>query len=394
VLFQSKIQAVTLPVAPVPPVFSPWRVHALGFIAMGSIMSIMLISPVIPLYLDQRGLPPVHVGGVIGAMSLALMAAEVLALGVTSWVGRRLAVIVALAGSAMMFAWFPLTVSLAGLYATRLVLGAARGMLWPVAFAEVAEAGPLDQRAGQFSLFWLYFGIGQLLGPLIGGLLGEKLSLTAPFFAAALGSLLLLPAAGIIRSVRDDSPNPLRSYATLLARAPGVGRIWLVTMLNTVAFSIMTTFLPLHAAANGLSTAEIGLIFTGGGVAFIVAQATLNRIAHRIPAERFLVPAYVIRGLGVALVPLLTSFQALFVVNFLTSLGAAPIPNGLSMRVTARSPREHLVAAMGGFNAAADLGFFLGPVVGGILAGWGLKWAFAIGPLVTLPAVIWLAGDR
>jgi len=97
---------VTLPVAPVPPVSSPWRVHALGFIAMGSIMSIMLISPVIPLYLDQRGLPPVHVGGVIGAMSLALMAAEVLALGVTSWVGRRLAVIVALAGSAMMFAWF------------------------------------------------------------------------------------------------------------------------------------------------------------------------------------------------------------------------------------------------------------------------------------------------
>ena len=48
---------------------------------------------------------------------------------------------------------------------------------------------------------------------------------------------------------------------------------------------------------------------------------------------------------------------------------------------------------MGGFNAAADLGFFLGPVVGGILAGWGLKWAFAIGPLVTLPAVMWLIAD-
>src|SRR3989442_13491368 len=98
VFFKRKFKAVTPPVAPVPPVFSPWRVHALGFIAMGSIMSIMLISPVIPLYLDQRGLPPVHVGGVIGAMSLALMAAEVLALGVTSWVGRRLAVIVGRAG--------------------------------------------------------------------------------------------------------------------------------------------------------------------------------------------------------------------------------------------------------------------------------------------------------
>jgi len=28
------------------------------------------------------------------------------------------------------------------------------------------------------------------------------------------------------------------------------------------------------------------------------------------------------------------------------------------------------VAAMGALNAAADLGFFFGPVAGGILAGW------------------------
>jgi len=124
-----------------------------------------------------------------------------------------------------------------------------------------------------------------------------------------------------------------------------------------------------------------------------VVQAVLHRIADRITADRLLIPAYVIRGLGISLVPLLTSFPALFIVTFLGSLGGAAIPNGLSMRITARSPREHLVAAMGGFNAAADLGFFLGPVAGGILAGWGVKWAFAIAPVVTLLAVIWLAAD-
>src|SRR5436309_3097430 len=265
---------------------------------------------------------------------------------------------------------------------------------WPVTFAEVAEAGPLNRRAGLFSLFWWYFGVGQLLGPLIGGFLGEQFSLRAPFFAAALASLVMVPAAAIVRPVRDDSPNPLRSYAALLSRAPSVRRMFLVTVMHTIAYGILTTFLPLHAAANGLSTAEIGLIFTGGGVAFIVVQAVLHRIADRITADRLLIPAYVIRGLGVSVVPLLTSFPALFIVTFLGSLGGAVIPNGLSMRISARSPREHLVAAMGGFNAAADLGFFLGPVAGGILAAWGVKWAFAIAPVVTLLAVIWLAGDR
>src|SRR3989475_9334434 len=182
-VYRSKNQAVTLPVSPVQTVSTPWRLHALGFIAMGSILAIMSISPVIPLYLDQRGLPPLHVGGIIGAMSLALIVTEVLALGVTSRVGRRAAVIIGLMGSAVMFAWFPLAVSLAGLYVTRLALGAVRGMLWPVTFAEVAEAGPLNRRPGLFSLFWLYFCGGQLLGPLLGGVPWGTISLPAPLFS-------------------------------------------------------------------------------------------------------------------------------------------------------------------------------------------------------------------
>jgi MFS family permease len=53
------------------------------------------------------------------------------------------------------------------------------------------------------------------------------------------------------------------------------------------------------------------------------------------------------------------------------------------MRITARAPREYLVPAMGGFNAAADVGFFVGPAVGGVLAGVGLQWPF----LMVLPVL-------
>jgi len=369
------------------PIPSPRRIHALGLVAMGSILSIMLISPVIPLYLDQRGLSPVHVGGVIGAMSLALIISEVLALGVSSWVGRRLAVIAGLAGSALMFAWFPLAATLAGLYLTRLALGGVRGVLWPVLFTEVAESGPPARRPALFAIFWLYFGIGQLLGPALGGAIGERISLAAPFFAAGLASLLTLLAAGAVRPVRDDSPNPLASYAALLRQAPAVARTWLLTICNTIVFGIFATFLPLHAAARGLTAGEIGLIFTGSGVAFIITQVLLARVTEQIPAERLLIPSYLARGIGVGIMPFLASFPALFTVNFLTAILSASIPPALSTRTTAHAPQQHLVAAMGGMNAAADLGFFLGPVVGGILAGWGVQWAFAMVPVVTLLAV-------
>src|SRR5438132_13543655 len=109
--------------------------------------------------------------------------------------------------------------------------------------------------------------------------------------------------------------------------------MFLVTVMNTIAYGILTTFLPLHAAANGLSTAEIGLIFTGGGVAFIVVQAVLHRIVDRITADRLLIPAYVIRGLGITFVPLLTSFASLFAVMLLGSLGGAAMLHGLYVRI-------------------------------------------------------------
>lgn len=306
---------------------------------MGSVMSVLVTSPVIPLFLEQRGLSPLHVGGVVGAASLSLIVSEVLALGVSSWVGRRLAVLGALVGSAAMFAWFPLTVTLVGLYVTRLALGAARGILWPVAFAEVAEAGGADQRSALFSQFWLYFGVGQLLGPATGGLLGEQVSLAAPFFAAAVVSLLTMAAAVAVRPVRDTSPNPLRSYAALLSRAPTMGRVWVATMLNTVLIGVSATFLPLHAAAHGLTTGEIGLVFTAGAVAFLIGQAALGRVGNRMSTERLLVCAYLVRGVGVAMIPLLTSFPSLLVANLLTNLGAAPIAIGLSVRVSSRAPR-------------------------------------------------------
>lgn len=382
------------PVRPpfIPP-HTPPRIHGLGLVGLGAVFSITLTTPVTSLYLGRLGLSTVHIGGIIGAMSLALIVSEVLALGASSWVGRRFAVLASLVGSALMFSCFPLAGSLAALYATRLILGAARGLLWPVLFAEVAEAGSSTRVTALFALFWMYFGVGQLLGPAVGGWLGQQVSLTAPFFGAAVASLATAAAAGAVRSVRDVSINPLPSYAALLRRSPTVWRAWLLIVCNTVVFGVYTTFLPLYAVGRGRTPEEVGLVFTGGGVAFIITQVVLHRFPLRVSPERLLILSFLARGVGVGVTPWLGSFWELFTVNFFTSILGGAIPPALSTRITDRAPRENLVAAMGGLNAAADLGFFVGPVVGGVLAGGGVQWSFALVPAVTLLAVILLVVD-
>lgn len=360
------------------------RVHALGLIAMGSIMSITVTSPIIPLYLDDLGLPPQHVGGIIGATSLTIIVTELLAMAMSHLLGRRRTVILALLASALMLGTFPLAASLGGLYASRLVLGAVRGFLWPVLFAEVAEHGPPERRGAQFAVFWLYFGFGQLFSPALGGWLGETISLAAPFYAGAIVCLLTIPAGLVVRPRHDPNPgNPMAAYVHLLRGAPAVARTWLLTVCNTTIVAVFATFLPLHAAARGISTAQIGIIFTAGAVAFILAQWIIGRLAGRIAVDRLLVPGFLVRGLGVAAVPWLGSFPALLSLHFFGSVASAGIPNAVSMRITTRAPREYLVPAMGGFNAAADVGFFVGPALGGVLAGVGLQWPF----LMVLPVL-------
>lgn len=359
------------------------RLHALGLIAMGTVMSIMVTSPVISLYLDRLGLPPQHVGALVGATSLAIIVTELLAMGVSRALGRRGTVVVSLVGAAAMFAAFPFARSLPGLYLMRLGLGAVRGPLWPVLFAEVAEYGPPERRGTTFAVFWLYFGIAQLFAPALGGWLGQQVSLSAPFYAGAALSLLTVGAGFAMGRQHDPSPrNPLATYRTLLRRAPSVGRAWMLTVLNTTVFGVYVTFMPLHAAARGAGAAQIGLIFTGAALAFTLTQWTLARLAARISPERLLAPAFLARGLSVAVVPLLGSFRALLAVNVAGSIAGTPVPSAVSMRISARTPRELLVPAMGGFNAAADLGFFIGPVAGGLLAVQGLQWPF----LMVLPA--------
>ncbi len=323
------------------------RIHALGLVAMGSVMSITVTSPVIPLFLDARGLPPGHVGGIIGATSLTIIVTELLAMTASHLLGRRGTVVLALVASAVMFATFPLAASLTGLYASRLILGAVRGFLWPVLFAEVAEAGPPERRGPQFAVFWLYFGFGQLFSPALGGWLGGRVSLAAPFYAAAVISLLTVAAGLRVGRQRDPSPrNPMAPYGALVRHAPQVVRAWGLAFCSTTITAVFATFLPLHAASRGVGPAEIGLIFTAGALSFTLAQGLLGRLGTRVSVDHLLVPGFLVRGLGVAAVPWLGSFGSLLALNAAGNFVGAGVPNAVSLRITRQTPPAAIVPAI------------------------------------------------
>src|SRR5438876_6060496 len=174
---------------------------------------------------------------------------------------------------------------IAWLFLGRLVAGMAGASFTP-AYAYIADISPPEKRAQNFGLMGAAFGIGFVVGPAIGGLLGS-LGPRAPFFTAGTIALpnaafgyFVLPESLVRESRRPFSiarANPLgtllqlRSYPVVVGLA-GVLFLWqlgIQSLPSTWSFYTMFKF--------GWSKAAIGYSLAFAGLIMAISRGVLTR---------------------------------------------------------------------------------------------------------------------
>jgi len=98
--------------------------------------------------------------------------------------GRRPVLILSLAMLGVDYLITGLAPTIAWLFIGRTLSGMA-GAAYPTANAYIADISPPEKRAANFGLVGAAFGVGFVLGPAVGGFVGEHFGLRAPFFVAA-----------------------------------------------------------------------------------------------------------------------------------------------------------------------------------------------------------------
>ena len=171
------------------------RTAAMPFIMMTTLIDMVSIGLIIPVL-------PALVGGFTGSQSdqafwygvvtfvfgfANFFASPVLGTLSDSY-GRRPVLLIGFCGLALSFLLTALATSLWMLIVTRLVSGAMQANM-SVSNAYVADITPPEERARRFGMLGAMFGLGFILGPVMGGLLCA-IDLRLPFFAA--GSLALV----------------------------------------------------------------------------------------------------------------------------------------------------------------------------------------------------------
>jgi DHA1 family tetracycline resistance protein-like MFS transporter len=276
--------------------------------------------------------------------------------------GRRPVLLIGFSGLMLSFFTTALATSIAMLIVIRLVAGAMQANL-SVASAYVADITPPEQRAKRFGMMGAMFGLGFILGPVIGGLLGS-INLRLPFYAAgSLASLNLMYGYFVLpeslpmsrRHAFDwNTANPF-SALRRLTQLKDVAPLAVVVACSGLAQFVLYTCWVLYTTfkfgwgpqENGWSLAAVGVVTA------IVQGLLLGRILKLISVRRLAVLGLTSSTLAYALWGAATHSWMMYAIIFVNLLGAtvsSTIQSIISSAADAYNQGKTL-GAVGGINS-------------------------------------------
>ena len=175
------------------------------------------------------------------------------------------------------------------------VIGGITAATQSTASAYMADISEPGKKAQNFGLVGAAFGLGFVIGPLMGGLLGEW-GTRAPFWAAAVlaGANAVLGWFVLRETVTDAirrpfdwrRANPLGAFRSL-GRLPGLGRLLVVFFLYQVAFFVYPAVWAYFGQARfGWNAGMIGLSLGLFGIMMAIVQGGLIRLILARLGER------------------------------------------------------------------------------------------------------------
>ena len=268
-----------------------------------------LIMPVLPALIEDVGHTDLSHAAVIGgwmfaAFSVAQFLFAPIMGSLSDAYGRRPLLLLAVFGLCIDYILCALAPTLAWLFLGRVIAGIC-GSSYVIANAFIADVTAPQDRARAFGLMGAAFGVGFVIGPAIGGLLGE-FGPRVPFWVAA-GIAGLNFAYGVFvlpetlapanrRPFRLADANPFGTFR-VFATYPGVLPLVLILGLFFFASAVYPAIWAFWGIARfGWSQTMIGLTLAAFGIVAAVTQGTLSGPLVR----RFGEHRVVLWGLGFA----------------------------------------------------------------------------------------------
>ncbi len=280
--------------------------------------------------------------------------------------GRRPVLLLSLLGFGLDYLVLAFAPTLAWLFVARVVSGIF-GASFTTGFAYIADVSPPEKRAQNFGLVGAAFGLGFIIGPVTGGILGE-LGPRVPFLVAA-GLTLLNMAYGYFvlpeslpadrrRPFEWKRANPLGTLLALRRYPQVVGLISSLVFVYIASHAVQGTWAYFTIEKFNWSPKDIGLSLGAVGILSAFVQGFLIRKAiPALGAWRTLIVGMVCNVTGLVLFALVQSQWMLYAFLLPYAFGglAGPALQGLLSNGVPENVQGELQGAMSSMMSATSI---------------------------------------
>lgn len=202
---------------------------------------------------------------------------------------------------------------------------------WGVTMVQVALTQAIGQACGPEGSTWGFagmsvgFSLSGFVGPLVAGLLIDHAGHASAFLA-----LCITPPLGLLllRSVRSPLLQPAARAEVAEGAMPqgslmALGSIrsaLIIAAMVALAWDLFNFFMPVHAAALGLSATAIGAISATYAAGSLAVRLVLGRLAQQVSPARMLTVALGLTVLIYGVTPLASGLPQLLMLALVTGL--------------------------------------------------------------------------
>ena len=367
------------------------NIKAISFVLIAVMINAIgfgIIIPVLPDLVRELipGLPEHQLGRYMAGMTLVFAVMQFICMPIIGALsdayGRRPVMLLSLFGLGVDYFIMAFAPVIAVVFIGRAVAGAF-GATFSTANAYMADVSPPEKRAQNFALVGAAFGVGFMIGPAIGGILGDPDKILGsmanprlPFIVAGVISfvnvafgLLVLPETlkkEKRRPFKWRRANPIGALISLVKIKNALGLIFILFLLATAHTVYPTTYAISTQTKLGWTAGDVGYSLLAFGIASFVVQGGLIRVI--LPKTGLFWGAFIgmiatiiaYLGLGMA-----TNGWMIYAMGPFAALAGFYNP-ALNNMMSSRISESEQGELQGAIGAAQGLAMMVGPIIMGV----------------------------